>query len=189
MIAVLFILILPFIASIKYRYVSIYAFLCITIYLELPPGWYAGANRVIEIFIVAIIAIVVQLCFEYYTSIFRMQSVVLYLLEVISDGFYAFTADDTDNVDKKIYNKYLFERPLSFKADFAIEKIYKSNREKFVHRMLMELVNRGKLVDVEEYFFIKNREYKNYAYSLFVLCKRMVSSTSKVSCSGKNFRP
>ena len=173
LIVALFIISFSFIASIKYRYVSIFALLCITIYLELTPGWYAGTNRLIEIVIVGIIVVVLQFCFEYCTSIFRMRAAMLYFFEIIADAFYAFTADDENNVDIKIRNKYLFERPLSFKADFAIEKIYKSNSEKFIHRILMELINKGKIINDEEFYFRKNKDYRDFVYPMFILTKRM----------------
>jgi hypothetical protein len=173
LIAALFIISFSFIASIKYRYVSIFALLCITIYLELTPGWYAGTNRLIEILIVGIIVVILQFCFEYCTSIFRMRAAMLYFFEIIADAFYAFTADDENNVDIKIRNKYLFERPLSFKADFAIEKIYKSNSEKFIHRILMELINKGKIINDEEFYFRKNKDYRDFVYPMFILTKRM----------------
>jgi hypothetical protein len=173
LIAVLFIILLPLIASIKYRYVSLFAALYVTLYIELPPGWYAGTNRVIEIIIVGMIAIVLQLFFEYCTSIFRMRATISYLLELVLDAFYAFTAYDESKIGIKIRNKYMFERPLSFRADFAVEKIYKSNSEKFIHRILMELVNRGKLINEEEFYFKKNKDYKNCVYPMLILCRRM----------------
>ena len=173
LVAFFFILIFPLIASIKYRYVSVFAILCAVIYLVLPGGWYAGTNRVIEIVLIGIGAAIFQLCIEYCTSKIRMRATILYLFDLIADAFYAFTAHEQDYVHIKIRNKYLFERPLSFKADFAIEKIYKSDSEKFIHRILMELINKGKFIEDEDFYFNKNIDYKNFLYPQLILCRRM----------------
>ncbi len=173
LIVILFIISFPFVASIKYRYVSVFAILCAVIYIELPGGWYAGTNQAIEVVIAGIIAFVLQMSFEYCTSILRMRATIIYFFELIADAFYAFTADDINNVDIKISNKYLFERPLAFNANFIVEKIYKSNREKFIHRVLVQLVNKGKVINNEEHYFKKNKDYRDLAYPMFIYSKRM----------------
>ena len=103
-----------------------------------------------------------------------MRATVLYFFELIADGFYTFIAcDNKNNAGIKVHNKYLFERPLSYKADFAVEKIYKSDSEKFVRRMLMELVNKGKLIDNTEFFFKKNKDYRSFVFPMLILYRRM----------------
>ena len=173
LIAFFIILLLPLIASIKYRELSILVVLFATIYLLLPTGWYGGINRVIELAVIGVIAVVVELFFEYFTSIFRMRTTVLYFFELLADGFYTFTANDINKIDIKIRNKYLFERPLSYKADFAVEKICKSDSEKFIRRMLMELVNKGKLIDNTEFLFKKNKDYRSFVFPMLILYRRI----------------
>jgi hypothetical protein len=174
MIAIIFIVIFPLMASIKYREATILATLFSTIYLSLPGGWYNGTNRVIEIAIIGVIAVVVELFFEYCSSIFRMRSTVLYFFDLVADGFYVFTASDNKhNASIKVRNKYLFERQLSYKSDFVVERICTSDGEKFIRRMLMELVDKGKFIDNLEFFFKKNKEYRDFVYPILILYRRM----------------
>ncbi len=172
-IAALFIIFLFVLSSIKYRTAAIMAVLCITVYVVFPGGWYNGLNRLIEAFMSFFIALFTYFVFEYFTAIFHMRSILVYLIEVNIDAFLAFTTPDKILVKKSIQNKYLFERPLSFKADFAVEKIYKSDLERFVHRVLIEHINKGKFIDSERFFFRKNKAYLEFAYSVLILCRRM----------------
>ena len=51
--------------------------------------------------------------------------------------------------------------------------MFSLNREKFIHRILMELINKGKFIKSEEFIFKKNIKYRDYIYPAYILLRRI----------------
>jgi len=162
----------------KYRYATIFAVLCAVIYIDLQPGWYLGVNRIIEIIISFVIISVLIIIYEYLFSIVKLKKIIVYLLELLWDSFYLLTVSDSGEGSRKLKNKYLFERALCFKSDFEVEKIFNTDTEKFSHKVVTELINKGKFIDSEEFIFEKNRNYRDYVNSIYILLRRGLRSVT-----------
>ena len=172
LVSFLFIISLISLSSVTYRSSAIFAVLCSVIYLELSPGWYLGVNRIIEIVISGLIAVGFIVIYDYLFSIVQLKGAIVYFSELLGDTFYSLTSSDSKKTGI-LNHKYIFDRPLSFKAEFEVEKILKTDEEKFSHRLGMELINKSRYIEKEKFIFKKNRDCRDYMYVIYILFKNV----------------
>lgn len=178
LVIVLFILIYVSVSSIKYRYSSVFVAFLAVIYMTLPQSWVLGVNRLIELCCITLIIIFLMVLYEYLLSKFKLRFTILYFIELMWDAFKITTALDLKKDSKALRNKYLFERPMTVRADFEVEKIFDTDMEKFDHRIFIEMINKGKFIESEEFFFKKNKDYRNFIYPIYILIRRGIRSIS-----------
>ncbi len=171
-----FIVIIFSTASFKYRYGAIMALLVTVEGVGNSMGWYAGINRNIEIFICAIISSALIIVYEYLFTIKQLKSTIIYFFELVLDSYKISAIYSPAKGEEIVKNKYLNKDEISKKIDFEIEKAYKTDREKFAHRVIMEIINKGKYIDIENYIFKKNINYHNYIFPVYITIRDMIRS-------------
>ncbi len=162
------------VSTFKYRYGAVMALLVVV--PDLPQNWYDGVNRIIEIVIAGVISSLLIIIYEYVFTKKILRYTIIYFFELLWDSYQISTESELKVDSLNIKNKYLFERPISVKVDFKIEKIFKTDRERFAHRIIMEIINKGKNIDIEKYIFKKNKSYWDYIYPIYILTREVVRS-------------
>jgi len=173
MMILLFIAIFFAVAKTKYRYSIIFAILWAVIYIIFPQGSNIGIIRTIGIMCIAIIVVVFVFIYEYIFSKIIIRSSIVYLTEIIADGFHLFTTSEKEINVNHLRNKYIFVSPLNFRPEATVEELFLTDSEKIAHRLLMEMVNKGKFINKEEFYFRKNIEYRNFIHPIYIRLRRI----------------
>jgi hypothetical protein len=173
LIILLFLIIFFIYTSVKRSFLGILAPLFVAIFLELPPGWYNGANRLIETGIAFIIAVIYLFLFEFFTAKFKIRSSIIYFSELIYDSFFCYTTEDKEEIERRIKHKLLYDSSYFNKPDILVENIFVSRRDKFYHKITLARYKADAILLEENYFFRKNLMYAFYAKDVYVFYLRM----------------
>jgi len=194
MILITFFIIFIAVAKTKYRYSVVFAVLWAVIYLTFPQNIYYGLNRVIEDAIIFAIVIILIYFYEFVFSKFLLKRHIVYLIELVSDLTILATSLHLENTMSELQTKYVSDTYINFKPEIEVEKILKSVDEKLFHRILMEMINKGKFINNEEFHFKKNRVLKKELYPIYIILRRIFRDFSliienKIECENirKNF--
>ena len=173
MMILLFIAIFLAVANTKYKYSIIFAVLWAVIYMVFPQGANNGIIRTIEIVCIAAIVVILIFIYEYFFSILILRSSIVYLTEIITDAIDLVTAPEKERTEINLMKKYIFNSPISFRPEAAVEKIYLEKTDKIEHRMLIKMINKGKIINKEEFYFRKNIQYRTFISPIYIRLRRL----------------
>ncbi len=177
---VLFFIVFIIVAKTKYRYSIVFAVLWAVIYLTFPQNVYYGLNRAIEDLLIFIVVVILIYFYEFIFSEFLLKRHVVYLFELVSDLAVLSTSLNFKNSKNELQTKYAFDTYISFKPEVEVEKIFQTTDEKLFHRILIEMINKGKFINCEEFYFRKNRVLKEKLYPIYIKLRRIFRNFSLI---------